>query len=304
MHIETRGHGPALALIHGWAMHGGLFAPLVERLADRYTLHLIDLPGHGHAREDRTPLVPETLASELVASVPDAVWLGWSLGGQFALRAALDHPGNARGLVMLAASPRFVVGEDWPHGVRAALFRDFGSALAQDFRGTLEGFLALEALGSAHAQEELRSLRAQAFTRGEPAPRTLLEGLELLDRLDLRGELPRLRVPSLWISGRRDRLVPAGAMPAAAALAPNARSVVIANAGHAPFLGDADAVAREIDGFMQSLPARPETSSAHQTPPPLLAREDRGGGTPPSLSSPQDGDPLPSPIDAARTRRA
>ena len=55
MYIESRGQGPALALIHGWAMHGGLFGPLVDRLADRYTLHLIDLPGHGFAREDQTP---------------------------------------------------------------------------------------------------------------------------------------------------------------------------------------------------------------------------------------------------------
>lgn len=254
MYVETRGRGPALALIHGWAMHGGLFAPLVDRLQDRYTLHLVDLPGHGHARGDDTPLVPEALASELVARVPGAVWLGWSLGGQFALRAALDHPHEVRGLVMIASSPRFVVGEDWTHGVGAQLFRDFGDALARDFRGTLEGFLALEALGSAHAQDELRSLRSQAFERGEPAARTLLEGLRLLDELDTRDELPMLRVPSLWLSGRRDRLVPAGAMPAAAALAPNARSVVIANAGHAPFLGAADAVAAEIARFMDMLP--------------------------------------------------
>lgn len=255
MFIEMRGHGPALALLHGWAMHGGLFAPLVDRLADRYTLHLIDLPGHGHSREDDTPLVPEALADELVARVPGAVWLGWSLGGQFALRAALDHPHAVRGLIMIASSPRFVVGEDWPYGVGAQLFRDFGDALAKDFRGTLEGFLALEALGSAHASEDLRNLRAQAFARGEPVSRALLEGLELLDRLDVRRELPMLRVPSLWLSGRRDRLVPAGAMPAAAALAPNARSVVIAHAGHAPFLGAADEVAGEIDGFVQSLPS-------------------------------------------------
>jgi pimeloyl-[acyl-carrier protein] methyl ester esterase len=253
MHIHSRGHGPALALIHGWAMHGGLFAPLVERLADRYTLHLVDLPGHGHAREDGTKLVPAALAAQLVERVPDAVWLGWSLGGQFALRAALDHPHAVRGLVMVASSPRFVVGEDWSHGVGAGLFRDFGDALAQDFRGTLDGFLALEALGSAHAQEELRSLRTHAFERGEPAQRALLEGLALLDRLDLRDELPMLRVPSLWLAGRRDRLVPAGAMPAAAALAPQSRSVVIANAGHAPFLGAPDAVAREIDAFMAQL---------------------------------------------------
>ena len=102
MHIETLGAGPALALIHGWAMHGGLFAPLVAALQHRYTLHLVDLPGHGHAREDDTALEPAPLAAELVARIPDAVWLGWSLGGQFALRAALDHPGRVRGLVMIA----------------------------------------------------------------------------------------------------------------------------------------------------------------------------------------------------------
>ena len=255
MHIETFGAGPALALIHGWAMHGGLFAPLVERLAARYTLHLVDLPGHGHACADPTALDPAPIAAELVDRVPDAVWLGWSLGGQFALRAALDHPARVRGLVMVASSPRFVRGADWPHGVDAQVFRDFASLLQQDYRATLEGFLALEALGSTTARDDLRSLKAQAFARGEPSQHALLQGLELLDRLDLRAELPALQVPSLWISGRRDRLVPAGAMPAAAALAPGARSVVIADAGHAPFLSATATVAAEIDGFMQGVAA-------------------------------------------------
>lgn len=264
MHIETHGHGPAIALIHGWAMHGGLFAPLVERLADRHTLHLVDLPGHGHARADTTALEPATLAAALVERVPDAVWLGWSLGGQFALRAALDHPQAVRGVVMVASSPRFVRADDWPHGVSPSLFGDFGDALRRDFRGTLEGFLALEALGSASAQEELRKLRTQAFERGEPAEHALQEGLRLLDALDMRDELPRLRVPSLWLSGRRDRLVPAGAMPAAAALAPEARSVVIANAGHAPFLGAAAEVAREIDEFASSLSPRAQSRHSRQ----------------------------------------
>lgn len=253
MHIETRGQGPSLLMIHGWAMHSGLFAPLAERLADRYTLHLVDLPGHGHAREDTTGLEPGILAGALVERVPDAVWLGWSLGGQVALRAALGHPAQVRGLVMVASSPRFVLGDGWTHGVRPSLFREFGEALGRDFRGTLEGFLALEVPGSTGGQDELRELRAQAFERGEPAPRALQDGLRLLDGVDLRGELPELQVPSLWLSGRRDRLVPRGAMPAAAQLAPHARSVEIANAGHAPFLGDPDRVAGEINAFIQSL---------------------------------------------------
>lgn len=251
MIVETIGRGPALGLVHGWAMHGGLFAPLVERLRDRVTLHLVDLPGHGHARDDARALDPAALARELVERVPDAVWLGWSLGGQIALRCALDHPQRVRGAVLVASSARFVRGDGWPHGVSPTLFSDFGDALQRDFRGTLEGFLALEALGSE---------TAQAFARGEPAPRALLEGLALLDAFDVRDELPRLAVPSLWLAGRRDRLVPAGAMPAAAALAPNARSVVIAGAGHAPFLGAADAVADEISRFMDEVARAPATA--------------------------------------------
>lgn len=285
MHIETLGTGPALALIHGWAMHGGLFAPLVAQLRDRYTLHLVDLPGHGHARDDARALDPAALAGELVARVPDAVWLGWSLGGQFALRAALDHPGGVRGLVMMASSPRFITGADWPHGVDAQVFRDFASLLQRDFRATLEGFLALEALGSSSAQDDLRNLKSQAFARGEPSRQALLEGLALLDTFDVRADLPRLQVPSLWISGRRDRLVPAGAMPAAAALAPGARSVAIANAGHAPFLSATDVVVQEIDGFMRGLRDVADTDRTLSTPAPTVAaRRPR-----------ERGDPVPSP---------
>lgn len=255
MHIETTGTGPALGLIHGWAMHGGLFAPLVARLRDRYTVHVVDLPGHGHARAHDAPLDPPALAAELVERVPQAAWLGWSLGGQVALHAGLGHPHAVRAVIPVASSPRFVRDADWPHGVTSTLFSGFGEALQRDFRGTLEGFLALEVAGSEHARSELRTLRAHAFERGEPAPRALLEGLALLDRVDLRAALPDLSLPSLWIAGARDRLVPAPAMEAAAALCPRGRCEVIAGAGHAPFVGAPDAVAAAIDVFLQALPA-------------------------------------------------
>ena len=49
-------------------------------------------------------------------------------------------------------------------------------------------------------------------------------------------------MPSAWIAGRRDRLVPPAAMRWAAAAAPHGSYVEIA-AGHAPFLGHPDAVA-------------------------------------------------------------
>ncbi|HEY1034206.1 MAG TPA: alpha/beta fold hydrolase, partial [Pseudoxanthomonas sp.] len=85
MHIETTGSGPSLVLLHGWALHGGVFAPLVQRLSDRYTLHLVDLPGHGHSRDSDIPLSLDATVDALLARTPPAAWLAWSLGGLFAL---------------------------------------------------------------------------------------------------------------------------------------------------------------------------------------------------------------------------
>lgn len=253
LHVEVTGSGPDIVLLHGWAMHGGVFAPLVERLRDRCTLHVVDLPGHGASRATGIPLTLADSARAIAEVVPrDALWCGWSLGGLVALHAAA-HGTPMRALAMLCATPCFVRKDDWRWGMSPEIFRDFASGLRDDWRGTLDRFLALEAFGSDHAKEELRSLRDAVLARGEPAASVLADGLELLETSDLRDALPGLAVPSAWIAGRRDRLVDPRAMQAAASLAADARFAVIDHAGHAPFLTHADAV---VDALQPLLEAR------------------------------------------------
>lgn len=254
LHVEVTGSGPPLVLLHGWAMHGGVFAPLRERLRDRHTLHLVDLPGHGLSGDSGVPLALDAVVEVLCAQLPRAPWCGWSLGGLFALRAAATRPERVPRLAMLCASPCFVRADDWPHAVSAQIFRDFAGGLREDYRGTLDRFIALEAFGSDHARDEIRSLRDGLFARGEPAAALLADGLSLLESTDLRPLLPRLAVPSLWLAGRRDRLVDPRAMRRAAELAPDARFDVIEHAGHAPFLAHADAVAARLHGFLAERP--------------------------------------------------
>ena len=251
---EVRGQGPALVLLHGWAMHAGIFAPLVERLEQDFSLHLVDLPGHGRSRDAGIPLTLEDSARAIAEVVPEsAIWLGWSLGGLVALKAAATMPARLRGLVMVAASPRFVRAADWPQGMDASVFHAFADELQRDYRGTLDRFLMLEAQGSEHMREELRLLRAEAFAHGEPPTDALCDGLGLLENSDLRGTLPTLAMPSLWIAGRRDRLVSPAAMQAAAATAPGAAFHQVSSGGHAPFLTQADEVARAVRDFAAGL---------------------------------------------------
>ena len=249
MRIDVRGAGPPLILIHGWAMHAGLFGALLDRLAEQRTLHLVDLPGHGRSRDDGSRLQLENCVARIAECTPPAPWLGWSLGGLFALHAAATRPAHANALIMLCSTPCFVRADDWPQGMDVEVFRKFEADLRANIHATIERFLALETLGCERAVAGLRTLRAQAFAYGEPAANALADGLHLLETTDLRAALPTLQVPNLWIGARRDRLVDWRAVAAAAAMTPRSQSLRL-DTGHAPFLTHADALADAVLAFL------------------------------------------------------
>ena len=248
--IEKLGHGPVpLVLLHGWAMHGGVLSPLVQALANRCTMYVVDLPGHGYSRHCGLPLEPSACAAAVARAMPPALWLGWSLGGLIALTAALEQPEQVRGLAMLCATPKFARDEDWPWGSDATLVHQLALDLETDYHATIERFLALEAMGSADPRAELRHLRELAFARGEPELRVLQEGIRILETRDLRARLPGLRQPNAWIAGRRDRLVPPQAMEWSAQQA-QGRFTQIERAGHAPFFTSPDDVAQALQPLL------------------------------------------------------
>jgi len=251
LNIEIIGHGPPLVMLHGWAMHSGIFSALAERLSKAHTVYLVDLPGHGYSRDSDIPLALEPVAQALLNTLPPAIWLGWSLGGLFALHAAAAKKIPA--LILLCSTPCFVRQNDWPDGMPPDTFQTFATGLHQDYKQTLDRFIALETLGSAHAKGELRTLRELLYARGEPARHTLTDGLTLLQTLDLRPVLPTLNIPTLWLSGHRDRLVHPRAMQAAAALAPNAQYATLDHAGHAPMLTHSGTLAAHLLRFTAPL---------------------------------------------------
>ena len=105
--ISTRGQGPDLVLLHGWAMHSGIWGGLVDVLASEYRVNLVDLPGHGVNRH--VPLSDDLseVADLILSRLPPAIWIGWSLGGLVTLSAALRQPDKVQKAVLVAATPCF-----------------------------------------------------------------------------------------------------------------------------------------------------------------------------------------------------
>lgn len=240
---------PVLALLHGWGMNARVFDGLTALLAEYFAVHALNLPGHG----GRAVLTDNTLAgwaNDLARQLPDnALLLGWSLGGQVAMRAALDSPHKISRLILLSSTPRFVAADDWPHGMAARELDAFGAALLDDPQATLLRFLSLQTRGVADQKTLLQQLRLglQSLPQAEAA--ALSSGLAILRETDLRAELPRLAQPALVLHGASDTLTPPGAGAWLTSALPAAQHTEWPRAAHALHVSHREAVAAAIRDF-------------------------------------------------------
>lgn len=265
LHVEVTGQGEPLVMLHGWGMHGGIWAETAARLADDFEVHVVDLPGHGFSgqreearrkgqtAEPRLPFTLDSIVTGLAAQFPGPVnLLGWSLGGIIAQHWAAREPQQIRRLVLVASTPCFAAREDWPCGMPQQTLEQFAAELGDNHAATLRRFLALQVRGSEGERELLGLLRERLFSRGEPDPGALRGGLDILRTADLRGELPRIAQPTLVLAGGRDKLTPPQASHRLAQLMPRARVVEIEGAAHAPFLSHAEFFVEQVRDFLKN----------------------------------------------------
>lgn len=250
LHVEVRGQGTPLVLLHGWGMHGGMWGQAAAQLEAHFQIHYVDLPGHGAS----AAVQPFTLAAlvELLAQhfVAPVNVCGWSLGGMVAQHWAVTRPEQVNRLVLVGSTPCFRMRDDWQDGMATEMLAQFATDLMQNHAATLRRFLALQVRGSDDEKALLSQLRTQLLTRGEPDLQVLQGGLEILRDADLRARLPEIVQPTLIIAGERDKLTPSSASRYMAAQMPAAELVEVAGAAHAPFLSRPEMFVEHVERFL------------------------------------------------------
>ncbi len=246
---RAAGAGPDLVLLHGWGFHAGVWADVVPMLAMHMRVHALDLPGHNDSRDD-SPASLDAAVDSVARRVPEgAVVCGWSMGGLVAQRLARRHPARVRRLALLATTPRFLAGSDWPHGMQPAVLDEFARNLARDRDATLATFVTLNTLHGARDRASVRQL-AKRMAANPPSAAALERGLAWLRETDLRVDAAWLPVPTLVMHGARDTLVPVAAGRWLAQQIPQATLVEWPDAAHLPFFTHREAFVAALESFV------------------------------------------------------
>ncbi|OCH98591.1 pimelyl-ACP methyl ester esterase [Legionella jamestowniensis] len=222
LNIKIQGEGLALVLLHGWGFDHTIWFNIAAPLERKYTLYLVDLPGFGLS----SLMNWEQFKCELLRQLPNQfALLGWSMGGLYASRLAVELPEQVTHLINIASSPRFIKEKNWP-GVAEDVFNYFFHNLTVKPHQTISEFVSLQ----------LKNQPCHYFPQSLPPVESLQAGLDILAGWDLRESMHHFKKPTSYLFGRLDAITPHTTMAAMQKLYPSFNYMMFPKAAHMPFL--------------------------------------------------------------------
>jgi pimeloyl-ACP methyl ester carboxylesterase len=182
---------------------------------------------------------------EAVGSTKAAL-LGSGGGGAMSMLFAATHPDLTHALILLNSTARFTQAPDYPIGASP----EFEERIVRELRFGWGRGVLLETVGPTVAGDpEFRAWWAR-YQRIGSSPGTIIAMRRMLQQLDVRHVLPSIRVPTLILHRRDNRLVDVAHGRYLAAHIPGARIAEMEGDDYFPFVGDSDAIVDEVEEFL------------------------------------------------------
>ena len=261
LHSWGSDSAPPVLLLHGFTGHGGSWAESGQTFAAAgYRALAPDLLGHGNspAPNDPTCYAMRNAAADLDALLARCTYeavhcLGYSMGGRLALFFALIYPERVRSLMLESASPGLASADERAERRRqddalADRIEEKGIVPFVDYWQSLQMWKSQRRSLSEEQRQQLRSQRLQNRPCGLA---NSLRGMGNGVQPDLNARLPSLKAPTLLLAGAEDGKFVAINQRMAAQL-PNARLVILPDAGHTVHLERPQAFARNVLSFWQA----------------------------------------------------
>jgi 3-oxoadipate enol-lactonase len=222
---------PALLLIHGFPLDSGMWEAQLAGLADRAKMIAPDLRGHGRSAVPDGPCSMEQHADDMAAlldtlGVSKAVVAGLSMGGYVAFAFWRRHPERVAALALLdtRATPDTREGQEGRTATIARVRERGVSVLVEEMMPRL--------LSPENQRNDRLTGALQEIILRQPAEGMIASLAAMRDRQDSTPTLRTITVPTYVIGGEDDIITPSEVILTMAKEIPDARSVLIVDAGH------------------------------------------------------------------------
>ncbi|MFC7398421.1 3-oxoadipate enol-lactonase [Chelatococcus sp. GCM10030263] len=225
-----------------------MWEPQMEWLGRRYRILAYDTRGHGASEAPPGPYSFADLTGDVLAlmdhfRIDRAALMGLSLGGMTALGLAIHHPRRFERVVCCDARA------DGPEPFVRSWDERLAAIAAGGLDAIVDGTLERWFVARYHKAnpEQIARFRAMFLAT---SPVGFAGCAEALKRLDYLKDLPRIRIPVLYVVGEKDQGAPPEAMRAMAAATPGAHLVQIPDAAHLPNVDNSFAFHAAVAPFL------------------------------------------------------
>jgi 3-oxoadipate enol-lactonase len=253
LHVVDEGprDAPAIVCGHSLFFDHEMFAPLAERLTDRFRVVRYDHRGQGaSARAPREQLDMDTLTDDAAALVEaldlaPCVYVGNSMGGFVALRLAARRPDLVSAVVVAGSSA------DVEEQIDAfdPLVTAMGEGGVEPVLDVVTHIMLGDTSMGGERPELLAATRERLAALG---PEIAGPAWQVVHRKAVLDELGDVRVPVLVVAGAEDHAYPPAKSEQAAAAIPGARLEVLDGVGHSVCLEDPDRAAALVADVAQA----------------------------------------------------
>ena len=250
------GAGPDLILLHGAGQQAGAWAAVAPGLTDRYTVHVLDLPGHGDSEPAQGPLrmadVVGGLEAYLVSLPAPAILVGNSMGAWLATLQAHRHPDRVTRIVLVNGGALLNVPAE---GL---------TLMPADREAARRVMAALRDPASPELSDDVLDDIVWRSNEG-PIARMMLDSAGLMAHL-LEGRLHEVEVPVDLLWGASDRLMPVAYARRMEDQLPRARLTLLEGCGHIPSAECPERFLGALRAVLDQPPPGPAASAAAPTP--------------------------------------
>ncbi len=262
IYYEDHGIGKPIVLVHGWPLSGDMWEYQIPTLIDAgYRVITYDRRGFGKSSRPYTGYSYDKMAEDLYDLIKKldlkaVTLIGFSMGGgELAKYVEKFGTGNLDKLIFISSiAPFMLKTDDNPIGVPEKVFEDMKDNVKKDRAGFLrefgKGFVNYDQNGDKISQGMLDHSFNIAVSA---SPKGTLDCIDAFGKTDLREGIKKIDVPTLFIHGDADEVVPSEPTSKSGhKLVKDSEIIMIENAPHGLFLTHTEKLNKAILDFLKN----------------------------------------------------